>query len=84
MHKTIIKYFSLSTHNLFGLQFDLFTILIKPCRNVLAFLSFKGLTQGYLLKTSMALNKYSIPRLKKYNDVITAETTTQILSLNLV
>ena len=34
------------------------TILIKALRTVLTFLSFKGLTQGYLVKISMVHNKY--------------------------
>ena len=47
-----------STHNLFVLQLDSFTISIKRLRTVLPFLPFKGLTHAYLVKTSMTHNKY--------------------------
>ena len=50
--------FPWSTHSLFGLQLDSFTVSIKPWGNVLGILSVKGLTQLYLLKTSMTYNKY--------------------------
>ena len=52
------NFFFWSAHNLFSLHLDLFPISIKPLRTVLAFLSFKGLTQTYLVKTSMTHNKY--------------------------
>ena len=46
------------TQNLFGLQLDSFTISIKLLKTVYSFLSFKGLTQAYLVKTSKIYNQH--------------------------
>ena len=46
------------------------------------FLSFKGTTHAYLLKRSMAHNKYLIPLLYLLINCMSAKSTPQILSLN--
>ena len=56
---------------------------MKALRTVLAYLSFKGLTHAYLLKTSMAHNKYLTFLFFEDNDSISAKSAAQILSLNL-
>ena len=48
------------THNLFALRWDLCTISIKAFRTVLTFLSFKGLTHAYLVKTSITHIKHLV------------------------
>ena len=48
----------------------------------LYFSSFKSLTRAYLVKTSMANNKYLIFLLFEDNDSMSAKSATQILSLN--
>ena len=77
------NYLPESTHNLFGLLLDSFTISIKPLTTVLPFLSFKGLTHAYLVKTSMTHNKYLTFLFLEDNDFISAKSAAQILSLNL-
>ena len=42
----------------FGLQLDSLTSLIKAFKTISSFLSFKGLTQAYLVKASITLNRY--------------------------
>ena len=74
---------SLSTHNLFAFRLDLFTISIKAFRTILAFLSFKGLTHAYVMKTSMTHNKFLTFLFFEGNDSISAKSACQILSLNL-
>ena len=69
-----------SAHNLFGLRLDSFTISIKALRTVLPFLSFKRLTHGYLVKTSMTHNEYSIFLFLEENDPISDKSAAQILS----
>ena len=69
-------------HNLFGLRLDAFTILIIALRTVLPFLSFKGLTYAYLVKTPMTHNKYLTLLFFENNDSISAKSAAQILSLN--
>ena len=54
------------------------TISITPLRTVLPFLSFKGLTQTYLVKTSMTHNKYLTPQFLEVNDPISAKSAAQI------
>ena len=46
------------------------------------FLTFKGITQAYLLKTSMIRNKNLNPLLNLLNSCISAKSTPQILFLN--
>ena len=46
------------------------------------FLSFKGVTQAYLLKLSITYNKNLNPLLNLLNNCIYAKSTPQILSLN--
>ena len=46
------------------------------------FLSFKGITQAYLLKISITHNKDLNPLLNLLNNYISAKSKTQILSLN--
>ena len=52
-------------------------------KNPLAVLCFKGLTQAYYVKTSITNNKYSTPQPKEDNDLNSAKSATQTLSLNL-
>ena len=80
MHKFIIKFFSLI--NLFGFRLDLFTILVKLFRTVLTSLSFKGLTDAYLVKTFMK-HKFLKSLFLEDSDHISAKSAAQILSLNL-
>ena len=49
-----------------------------------SFLSFKRLTQAYLVKTSIAHNEYLTPQFLEEKNPISAEPAAQILSLNLV
>ena len=49
---------------------------------LIPFLSFKGITQAYLLKTSIAHNKNLIPLLYFLNNYKSAKSAPQILSLN--
>ena len=56
---------------------------MKPWTTVLDFLSFKGLTQAYLVKTSITHVKYLTTRFLEDNDTISAKSIAQILSLNL-
>ena len=51
---------------------------MKPLKIVLAFSSFTGLTQAYLVKISIAHNNYSIPRFLEDNDPTSAESAAQI------
>ena len=74
---------SWSTYNLFGLQLDLFPNSTKSWTTALAFLSFKGLTQAYLMKTSIIHNKYLTPRFLEDKDPLSAQSAVQVLSLNL-
>ena len=46
----------------------------------MAFLSFKGLIQAYLVKTYITHNKYLTPQLKEDNDSISARSAAQLLS----
>ena len=46
------------------------------------FLSFKGITQAYLLKISIIHNKNLNPLLNLLNNCMSAKSTPQILSLN--
>ena len=50
----------------------------------LYFLSFKELTQAYLVKTSTSHDKYLKPRFLEDNDTISVKSAAQILSLNLI
>ena len=52
-------------------------------RTALAFLSFKGLPQVYLVKTSITHNKYLTPQFLEDNDPISYKSAAQILSLYL-
>ena len=72
-----------STHNLFGLWSDSFTIAAKGLRTVLPFSSFKDLAHAYLVKTSMTYNKYLIFLFLGYNNPISSKSTDQILPLSL-
>ena len=63
------------------LHLDSFNIPVKPLRTALAFLSIKGLTQIYLVKTSMT-HKYLTPQFLEDNNTISAKSATQISSLN--
>ena len=80
----------LSSHILFGLHpFDfalLFSEMSKIFLNVLIIViplvSFKGTTHTYLLKRSIARNKYLFPLFYLLNDCISAKSTPQMLSLN--
>ena len=80
----------LSSHILFGLHpFDfalLFSEMSKFFLNaliiVIPLVSFKGATHAYLLKRSIARNKYLFPLFYLLNDCISAKSTPQILSLN--
>ena len=56
---------------------------MKSLRTVLPFLTFKGLTHAYLVKTSLVHNKYSTFSFFEDNDPISAKSAAQILSLNL-
>ena len=70
----------LPTHILFGfLPSEI--IYWNALTIVLPFLSLKGMTQVYLLKKSIAHNKYLIPLLYLLNDCISVKSTPQILSL---
>ena len=71
-------------HNLFSFRLDSFTILIGALRTVLHFfVSFKGLTHAYLVKTSMIHNKYLLLSFFEQNDCISAKSVAQILFSNL-
>ena len=48
----------------------------------MSFLSFKGITQAYLLKMSIAHNQNLNPLSNLLNNCISAKSTPQILSLN--
>ena len=72
-----------STHNLFRLDLDLFTVSTKPRKTISSFLSFKGLTQTYLVKTSITHNKYLTARFFDNNKPISAKSAAQVLSLSL-
>ena len=74
----MLIFFPWSTNNLFGLRLDSFIILIKQLRILLAFSSFESLTQAYLVKTSIALNKYLTPQFLEDNDLISSKPPTQI------
>ena len=76
-------FFSRSNHNFFGLRFYSVTISIKALRTVLPFLSFKGLTHAYLVKTSMAHNKYLTFFFLEDNDSDSVKYAAQMFSLNL-
>ena len=52
---------------------------MKPLKIVLAFSSFTGLTQAYLVKTSIAHNNYSTPRFLEDSDPTSAESAAQIV-----
>ena len=56
---------------------------MKVLRTVLHFLSFRGLTHAYLVKTSMTHNKHLTFLLLEDSDPISAKCTAQILPLNL-
>ena len=61
-----------------------FTIVLntlKCINNRNSFLSFKRTTQGYLVKISIAHNKYLIPLLHLLINYISATPTPQVLSL---
>ena len=60
---------------LFYLRLHSFTILIKAFRSLLPFLSVKGLTHVYLVKTSMTHNKYLTFSFLEDNDPISAKST---------
>ena len=66
----------LSTHNLFGLQLDPFTISIKEFRTVSPFLFLK-------VKTYITHNKYLTFLFFEDNYFISAKSAAEILSLNL-
>ena len=59
---------------------DSFTVLIKAFRTVLPFLSFSGLTDAYLVKTSVKHNTHFIFLFYEDNDPISAKSAAQILS----
>ena len=77
------NYLPWSTHNLFGLRLDSFAISIKALWNVLLFLSSKGLTHAYLVKTSIKNNKCLTFLFLEDNDPISGKSAPQILPLNL-
>ena len=72
-----------STHNLFGLRLDSIIISIKAFMTIFLLLSFKGLTQAYLVKTYITHHKYMTFLFLENSDPISAKAATQILSLNL-
>ena len=51
-----------------------FTVPIKALRTVFPFLCFKSLTHAYLVKTSIAYNKYLTFLFFENNDLISAKT----------
>ena len=51
-------------------------------KNRYSFLSVKGLTQLYLIKTSITHNKYFTPQFSENNDPISAKFAAQMLSLS--
>ena len=53
-----------------------------PGLGLLAFLSFKGSTQAHFVKTSITTNKFLTLRLKEDNDLISAISAAQVLSIN--
>ena len=55
----------------------------KNIKNFFAFLSFKGLTNAYLVKTSLTHNKHLTSLFFEENDHISAKSAAQILHLNL-
>ena len=55
---------------------------MRAFRTVLPFLTFKGLTNAYLVKTSMAQNRYITFLFFEDNDPVSAKAGAQILSLN--
>ena len=55
----------------------------KTLKTALTFLSFKGLTKTYLVKTSITHKKYLITRFIEENYPILAKSAAKILSLNL-
>ena len=66
----------------FGFLLELLKILSNALTTVKPCLSFKGATHTYLLKRSMADNKYLISLLYALIYCISAKSTPQILSLN--
>ena len=52
-------------------------------KNYFSFLSFKGLTHAYLVKTSITHKKYLTFRLKEDNVLISVKSAAQILPSNL-
>ena len=55
---------------------------MRAFRTVLPFLTFKGLTNAYLVKTSMTQNRYITFLFFEDNDPVSAKAGAQILSLN--
>ena len=51
-------------------------------KNCFRFLSSQGLTQAYFMKTSIMHNKHLTPQFLEDNDLISAKSAAQILSLN--
>ena len=70
-----------SSHILFGLRLDSFKIFWKTLVIVILFLSFKGITRGYLLKISITHNKNLNPLVNVLIKYISSRSTSQILSL---
>ena len=82
--KLLHNYFLWSTHNLFDLCLNSFTISVKSWTTVSAFLSFKGLTHAYLMKTSITHNKYLALHLIEDNDLISFHNSDARTPSNLV
>ena len=57
---------------------------MKLLNTTLAFLPVKSVTHAYLVKKYITNNKYLTPRFLKNKDPISAKSTAQISSLNLV
>ena len=70
------------THILFGLRSDLSKTFWNALTIVTPFLSFKGTTQGYLLKISIIHSKNLNPLLNLLINYISATLAGQIFSLN--
>ena len=72
---------TLSMHILFGLRVDLPKMFWKALVIITPFLSFKGKTQAYLLKTFVTHNKYQIPLLYLLINCIFCKSGQKISSL---
>ena len=72
----------MSTHILFGFLFELSNCFWKAPAILTPFLSYKGITQAYLLKKSITYNKSLNPSLNLLINCISAQSAPQLLSLD--